>query len=236
MRRFVVLFALLVVLGGCGSEPGADRAATATATRTPSATATPQPTATPVRPDVQAAEQAAREELPDIPLWKDTHFRGTVTGETRTAWTASSPSPPRRTLGGSRRSHVVVSWPQLTVGKPKDGPCAKATENADKAVDASRRFFLRTDNDALALDDAVKAAQDGDSGALQRIRAVRGRIADRLNRYLLDGGDTSVGANLLLSAATTAQEAARDGDQARLADQRREIADALRKLAEEATS
>ena len=235
MRRFVVLFAFLVVLGGCGSEPGADRAATATATRTPSATATPQPTATPERPDAQAAEQAARDELPDIPLWEDARFRGTVTGEDEICVDRVLSKSSARTLGGSRRSHVVVSWPELTVGEPKDGPCAKAAENADKAVDASRRFFLRTDDDALALDDAVKAAQDGDSGALQRIRAVRGRIADRLNRYLLDGGDTSVGANLLLSAATTAQEAARDGDQARLADQRREIADARTKLAEEAT-
>jgi hypothetical protein len=38
----------------------------------------------------------------------------------------------------------------------------------------------------------------------------------------------------LLSTATTAREAAKSGDQARLADQRREIADARNKLAEEA--
>lgn len=94
--------------------------------------------------------------------------------------------------------------------------------------------FLRMDDYALALEDAVKEAQNGESGAIGPISEMRSRILNQINAYLLGGGDESVGGNLLLSAATTAREAARSGDVARLADQRREIADARSKLAEDA--
>ncbi len=80
-----------------------------------------------------------------------------------------------------------------------------------------------------------KAAQGGEGGAVSRIASARWRIKNRLNKYLLSGGDSSVGGNLLLSSAMTAHEAAQRGEVARLAEARREIADARSKLAEEAT-
>jgi hypothetical protein len=121
----------------------------------------------------------------------------------------------------------------MTTGEPQEGPCAKRPANADRTVRAAHRFFLRMDDDAIPLDDAVAAAQDGDPSAVERIASLRERILDRLNAYLLDGGDTSIGGNLLMSAATTSRDAARNGDVARLADMRREIAKARDKLAEE---
>ncbi len=89
------------------------------------------------------------------------------------------------------------------------------------------------DDLAIDLEDAISEAQDGAPGAVQQIARLRTRIRNRLNDHLLDGGDTSVGANLLLSAATTAREAAQTGDVAELADQRREIAAARTQLAED---
>lgn len=90
------------------------------------------------------------------------------------------------------------------------------------------------DDLAIQLDDAVEAALDGAPNAASRITDLRERILDRLNRHLLAGGDTSVGGNLLTSAATTARDAARDDDLAGLARQRREIADARSRRADEA--
>ena len=136
-------------------------------------------------------------------------------------------------MGANRTSHVVVSFPALSKGEPQDGLCAKREENSDKAIEAGR-FFLRMDDYALGLKDAVMAAQDGEPNAVERIAKLRSRILKTVNAYLLGGGDTSIGGNLLLSAATTAREAAQAGNVARLADQRREITDARKKLADEA--
>jgi hypothetical protein len=89
------------------------------------------------------------------------------------------------------------------------------------------------DNDAIALDGAIQAAQRGDAGAVERIAKLRNRLSKRVTASLLQGNDISIGGNLLLSAATTARNAARAGDIARLADMRRQIAEARTKLAEE---
>lgn len=98
----------------------------------------------------------------------------------------------------------------------------------------SRRFYERTDDDAIALDEVVAAVQNDEAGATERLAALRNRISKRVSNYLLKTGETSVGGNLLVSAATTARTASRSGDVARLAEVRRYIAEARSKLAEEA--
>lgn len=105
---------------------------------------------------------------------------------------------------------------------------------SDAEIERGREFYLRMDDLAIALDDAIDQALDDDPAGVQRIGRLRAQILDRLNDHLLAGGDTSVGGNLLLSAATQAREAARSGNLPRLVDARRDITEARNKLAEEA--
>lgn len=104
--------------------------------------------------------------------------------------------------------------------------------NSDPAAQA-QRFSMQMDDYAIALDEATGQALDGDRAATQRIARLRNKIMDGVNDRLLEGGDTSVGGNLLLSAATQARDAARSGNLPRLADARRDIAEARNRLAEE---
>ena len=82
------------------------------------------------------------------------------------------------------------------------------------------------DNPAISLDTAIDQALDAESGAVARISRLRQRILKRVNDRLLAGEDTSVGGNLLLSAAAEARDAARDGNLPRLVDARRDITEA----------
>jgi 3-oxoacyl-ACP reductase-like protein len=238
-RSVVCLLLCACLLAGCGSD---DQATTQTTASSPTPTAaTPtttvdtaaRTTAAETKPDVAAAVAAVRDELPDIPYWKSAKFKGTVITSDKVCVDRTVTKQSAETLGGGRTSHVVVTFPDLSTGEPQDGPCAKAEQNAARHADAARAFYLRMDDYAIALDQAVSDAQAGAASAADRIGRLRTRIRDRLNDYLLSGGDTSVGANLLLSAATTAREAAQSGDAAELADQRREIAAARTKLAQE---
>lgn len=105
---------------------------------------------------------------------------------------------------------------------------------SDAEIERGREFYLRMDDLAIALDDAIDQALDGDPAGVQQISRLRAQILDRVNDHLLAGGDTSVGGNLLLSAATQAREAARSGNLPRLVDARRDITEARNKLAQEA--
>ena len=234
--RFSV--ALVVVIAtftliACGSDKRASAPPeTTTAAVAPTKTAEPAPVAKD-KPDTSAAVDAVRDGLPDIPLYEGARFKGTVISDTQVCVDTTLTKESGAAVGGNRTSHVVVSFPALSKGEPQDGLCAKREENSDKAIEAGR-FFLRMDDYALGLKDAVMAAQDGEPNAVERIAKLRSRILKTVNAYLLGGGETSIGGNLLLSAATTAREAAQAGNVARLADQRREITDARNKLADEA--
>lgn len=227
--RFSV--ALVVVIAtftliACGSD---NRASAPKTTKT----AEPAPVAND-KPDTSAAVNAVRDGLPDIPFYEGARFKGTVISDTQVCVDTTLTKESGVAAAGNRTSHVVVSFPALSKGEPQNGLCAKREENADKAIEAGKRYFLRMDNYALGLEDAVKAAQDGKPNAVDQIAKLRSRILKTVDAYLLGGGDTSIGGNLLLSAATTAREAAQAGNVALLADQRREIADARNKLADEA--
>lgn len=237
MYRLTVLLALLaLVLSACGDDEsesaGSTTSAPATTPVEPTTTTTAAPEPEP-EPDVDAAEAAARDDLPDIPLWEGTKFKGTVVSDSEICVDRVLAKEKASIVGGARTSHVVVSWPSLEVAdEAEDGPCARREETADKALEAARAYYLAMDDLAIQLNDAVRAAQDGEAGAVDRVARMRERIESRVTKYLL-AGDDSIGGNLLLSAATSARDAARDGDVATLARQRREIADARGKLADE---
>jgi hypothetical protein len=247
--RSIVLCLTVLIIAGCGSDSGPDsdvstateRASHATTTTT-TTTTTSEPTTAAAsdtaaaKADLRAAVRAVREELPDIPLWQGTRFKATAVSDTEVCVDRIIKKSSADALGGRRTSHVMVSMPDGTTAEPEEGACARRRETASRQASARQRFYLKIDDDALALDDAVNAAQDGEAGAASRIASLRKRILDRVNDHLLDGGDTSVGANLLLSAATTARDAARAGDVERLSDVRRGITDARSKLADELAS
>jgi len=58
----------------------------------------------------------------------------------------------------------------------------------------------------IALDDAIVRVFSGDLTPSRAVRRIRRLFLRRVNQRLLNGGNTSVGSNMLLSAATTAQD------------------------------
>lgn len=230
----VPLVLMLAFAGGCGGSEGesANRSAEPAATE-PVESREPTPTSAPAKDpaNVAAAQRAVRDHLPRIPLWEGTTFNGVAVSDNEVCVNRVLTKEKAAAIGlGGRTSHVVVTVPDLTLAEPQDGPCGTPPPNtAAKA----QRFFLVMDDLAIQLDESIGAAQNGDSLATGRIARLRQRIKQRNTDWLLSGADFSVGANLLQSAATTARDAARTGDLARLADQRREIAVARRKLAQE---
>jgi hypothetical protein len=233
--RWLALIGALVAFGlaGCGGDESLAQPQPITEPTPTAATATAPTTAAEPKPDVNAAEDAARDALPHLPVWKGTKFNGRVTNHSKVCVDRRFTKDSASVVGGERRSHVSVSWPDLKVGKPQSGPCAKAEEVDVRQAEAARRFYLAMDNLAVQLDEAILAAQDDKPGTADRLSALHGRIYDQLNQYLL--ANTSVGGNLVASAATAASNAARDGDVAEMTRQRREVAEARNRLADEAT-
>ncbi|WP_217925070.1 hypothetical protein [Miltoncostaea oceani] len=171
---------------------------------------------------MNAAEMAVADSLPDIPYWEGYAFRGTRKGDDAVCVNRIPPrDDPDATV-----SHVVVTGQTLALGEPLDGPCAKAAENADKAIERGRTFFLAMDDDAILLEEVVAGAQESRPGSVANLRRIENRIRQRLNAYLLTGAETSVGANLILSAASDAVFAAEAQDVAKMAEIRREISEA----------
>lgn len=231
-----IAIGVFVGLAMFGAISGCGQPANKQAERQPSA-ATPATSATDAitekGPNVEAAEDAVRDDLPDIPIWEGTKFKGVVVSASKVC-VDRTVSREHRIEGTGATSHVVVSWPDLEIGEAQDGPCSKAEENADKAIVAARRFFMRMDDLAIQLDEAVGDALDGKSNASAKLRSLKRRIHKINDAYLIDEGESSVGGNLLASSSTAAVNAANDGDIAELARQRREIADARNELADEA--
>lgn len=238
-----IISAGLIALGGCGSDQDvSNEAAPTTAAATgsadvsaetdtvPSLPSAPDPPPERTRPsaaDVRAAEQAVKNELPDTPIWEGYRFQGRI----KNAGLICVDRIPPASEEDPFASHVMVSWPSGQTGEPMDGPCAKAAETAERQARAAQKFFLDSDDDAIALDVAVGDLQNGRAGALAELERLEKRLRNRVNNY----ADLSYGGNLLLSSVVTAAEEARseDPDLNRLASVRRDIAEARNSLAQE---
>jgi hypothetical protein len=142
----------------------------------------------------------------------------TAAVETTTTAAAAQPSPPSV--------------------RDKDGPAETEREEdtpsrSDRELRADQTFYLRTDDDAVALDDAIDRALDGDPSARAAIARLRRRIDRRHTDRLLDSGDQSIAANLLVSAAAAALDALRADDLRRLVDARVDVQEGRDRLAAE---
>ena len=114
-----VAFASLLLAGCSGT---ASPAAQETSTQSASTAAGPVIQLTDAE-RVTKAEKAVQAELPDAPIWKGMTFKGVVVDASEICvgrtW---APGGGPEKLGGNA-GYVVVSFPAVTLGKPKDGTC-----------------------------------------------------------------------------------------------------------------
>ncbi len=185
-------------------------------------------------PDVAKAVAAIRSSLPKTPFWKGVKIKGSVANDHEVCVDLVITKESAATVGGLSRSHIDVQWPELTLGEAQDGSCVNATATNDKAIEKARAFYMTMDSLAIQLDEAINKAQDGNAAAQSTIETLSAKIHTTNDAYLMDTGIMSVGGNELASAATTASEAAADGDVAQLAKIRGGLSDTRNKLADEA--
>ncbi|MET3172945.1 UNVERIFIED_ORG: hypothetical protein ABIB52_000773 [Arthrobacter sp. UYCu721] len=127
-----IAFASLL-LAGCAAPV----APTAQETSTPSAStvstaAAPVSTLTDAE-RVSKAEAATQAELPNAPIWKGMTFIGVVVDASEICVDRTwAPGGGPDKLGGNA-GYVVVSFPAVVLGKPKDGTCAGYAPAAAKA-------------------------------------------------------------------------------------------------------
>lgn len=131
---------------------------------------------------------------------------------------------------GTETAATSTPTPTSSAVAAPAAPGAADDEQTDGQIQRERQFFLRLDDEAVALDAAVAQVQDNKPGAEQRLRQTERRIHAIHTEYVLTGEDTGVGANLLLSAAGNALEFVRIGEMERLASIRRDIAEARRPM------
>jgi hypothetical protein len=82
---------------------------------------------------VTKAETAVQAALPDAPIWKDMTFKGVVVDASEICVDRTwAPGGGPDDLGGNA-GYVVVSFPAVALGKPKDGACAAYAPAAAKA-------------------------------------------------------------------------------------------------------
>jgi hypothetical protein len=112
----------------------------ASATPTAQETST-QPASTAAAPVIQLtdaervtkAEKAVQAELPNAPIWKGMTFKGVVVDDSEVCVDRTwAPGGGPDKVGGNA-GYVVVSFPAVTPGKPKDGACAAYAPAAAKA-------------------------------------------------------------------------------------------------------
>lgn len=74
--------------------------------------------------DVQAAEEVAENELPDIPLWEGTTFRGVIVDDSTVCVDRAYREGGGLDGKGGNAGYVLVTFPGATTGEPQDGTCA----------------------------------------------------------------------------------------------------------------
>ncbi|MCO4239421.1 YebY family protein [Pseudarthrobacter sp. MDT3-28] len=122
-----------LLLAGCAApvSPTAQETPTPSAS-TVSTSAAPVSTLTDAE-RVTKAEAAVQAELPNAPIWKGMTFKGVVVDAAEICVDRTwAPGGGPDKLGGNA-GYVVVSFPAVALGKPKDGTCAGYAPAAAKA-------------------------------------------------------------------------------------------------------
>lgn len=108
---------------------------------------------------------------------------------------------------------AVASTPTTTA---ESAPEPKSESTADKRIEAEREFFMALDDQAVALDDVLDRAVDGDASADAALAKIRNRVTDLVYGYAVDGGDTTAGISAFQNAIADAVSALNSSDQRKL--------------------
>ena len=110
--------------------------------------------------------------------------------------------------GGSGSKDSASPAPEAEVAAPAPAPQATPTPKptaADRRTEAGRRFYLSLDNDAIKLDDAIRAMQDESPAIAQAgtrdTRTLVKRMQAKTQRGEKAMGRRSPGARALIAAA-----------------------------------
>ncbi len=144
---------------------------------------------------------------------------------------AASTETPERTATPTRTAESrsdATPMPQRTATAE---PTVARDEEADPR-EAAQEYYFAMDDLGVRLDTAIGDALDGDPGALRRIEKLRKQIIRR-NKKNAISGTGGIGGNALLSAATSARDAAIDENLPRLVQIRQDVADARETLVED---
>lgn len=122
-----------LLLAGCAAPAAPTAGETSTPSpSTVSTSAAPVSTLTDAE-RVSKAEAAVQAELPNAPIWKGMTFKGVVVDDSEICVDRTwAPGGGPDKLGGNA-GYVVVSFPAVALGKPKDGTCAGYAPAAAKA-------------------------------------------------------------------------------------------------------
>lgn len=131
------------------------------------------------------------------------------------------------------RGARIQAQQEQAAQKRRERKAERKPDREDAKRERAIGFFTKTDDDAVALDDAIERAFNGDAAARADIERLRRHIRDRINARLLRGEDQSVGANLILSAAADARAAIDAGDQHALVRAREDLRKGRDRLADE---
>lgn len=144
---------------------------------------------------------------------------------TSDAEVAALPAPPPSTT-----EEQPAKAPTTTTDEPEARRAPpERPERSDAEKEAAFRFFEQTDDDAIALEETIGEAIDGDPQAGTRIAALRDSIGERMRTY----SDSSPASRVLVTIAERALSALRLGDVRALIRERVRVWDARHQLAAE---
>lgn len=115
-----------LLLAGCAAPASPTARETSSSSRTPSPEQSSATAASGLSEEelISAAEAAARDELPDAPIWKGMTFRGFVMDEEAVCVDRTWPEGGGPEKTGGNAGYVIVGFPELEPGEPQDGTCA----------------------------------------------------------------------------------------------------------------
>lgn len=116
-----------LLLAGCAAPASPTAAETSPSSPTPSPEQSSAVAESSMSADerIAAAETAARDSLPDVPIWEGVTFQGVMVDETEVCVDRTwAPGGGPLDTGGPA-GYVVVSFPDVNLGEPQDGRCAE---------------------------------------------------------------------------------------------------------------
>jgi hypothetical protein len=91
---------------------------------------------------------------------------------------------------------------------------------AEREAEVRREFYLALDDQAIAFDDVLGRALDGDANADAALAKIRRRVTDLVHDYTADGGNTTAGITAFQGAIADAVSALNSSDRRKMVEAR----------------